>query len=529
VKLHLLIILAIALVLRVLLLASASVSFHSDEAIVALMARHFTQGATPPFFYGQAYMGSLDAWLVSLGFRVLGESVLTIRIVQSILYLCVVASTYGAAWALTRSRWVASVSALSLAIATPLLALYTTATLGGYNETLLFGNLLIMLGMAIVRPNTAPAQMNVNRLSLLMATFAFIMGVAWWTNGLILIYAVPMGLLVLAWLLRAPFSWRRKALLIGVLLACFLIGGGRWWLYALENDLAPIRFFIGGDSSVGAAISGLPFAERVLGLLLFGIPALIGLRFPWSGEFFLGPVGLIILLVYVLGLYRLDRTRDDDLRAAKWISFGMIGLFVVVYLATRFSSDPSGRYFLPLALPLGVALGVLTERLPTRRLGAVLVVGVLAYHGLGQIAAAGGDFGFTTQFVAETHLPNDDDAALIGFLEERGLTHGYTNYWINFRLAFLSGERLQYSAALPDKDSLDYSPAFERYAPYREASDIAERIAYINPLLPEVGRALEAWFAAEGITYTREQVGIYTVYYDFAPRIPRPPLPFIVD
>ena len=40
--------------------------FNADEAIVALMARHINQGNIPVFFYGQAYMGSLDAMLVSM-------------------------------------------------------------------------------------------------------------------------------------------------------------------------------------------------------------------------------------------------------------------------------------------------------------------------------------------------------------------------------------------------------------------------------------------------------------------------------
>ena len=81
----LIMILLIAAIGRLLLLASGAVSFHSDEAVVALMARHINQGARPVFFYGQAYMGSLDAWLVALGFRLFGESVLSVRIIQSVL------------------------------------------------------------------------------------------------------------------------------------------------------------------------------------------------------------------------------------------------------------------------------------------------------------------------------------------------------------------------------------------------------------------------------------------------------------
>ena len=58
------------------------VPFNSDEAVVALMARHILQGERPIFFYGQAYMGSADAYLVATGFWVFGEQVWVIRLIE---------------------------------------------------------------------------------------------------------------------------------------------------------------------------------------------------------------------------------------------------------------------------------------------------------------------------------------------------------------------------------------------------------------------------------------------------------------
>jgi len=51
-------------------------------------------------------------------------------------------------------------------------------------------------------------------------------------------------------------------------------------------------------------------------------------------------------------------------------------------------------------------------------------------------------------------------------------------------------------------------------------------VAYITALIPEIDAAMESWLAAEAITYQTQQIGIYRVYYDFAPRVPRPPVPF---
>src|SRR3972149_2161122 len=74
-------------------LGSGSVPFNADEAVVALMARHILQGERPVFFYGQAYMGSLDAYLVAGGFWLFGEKVWVLRGVQGALYLATLLST----------------------------------------------------------------------------------------------------------------------------------------------------------------------------------------------------------------------------------------------------------------------------------------------------------------------------------------------------------------------------------------------------------------------------------------------------
>ena len=80
----LLVIIIIAAGWKAILLSLNSFPFNSDEAIVALMARHILAGERPVFFYGQAYMGSLDAYLVAAGFAIFGQSVWVIRLVQSV-------------------------------------------------------------------------------------------------------------------------------------------------------------------------------------------------------------------------------------------------------------------------------------------------------------------------------------------------------------------------------------------------------------------------------------------------------------
>lgn len=529
----LLIVLGVALLGRVLLLASGAVSFHSDEAVVALMARHILQGERPVFFYGQAYMGSLDSWLVAVGFRLLGESVLTIRIVQAVLYLGVVASSYYAGWRLSGRALVAVVTALSLAVPPVLLAVYTTATLGGYNETLLFGCLLLALGYEVSHDN--------RRSWWRWLALGLIGGLAWWTNGLVVAFAAPVALLVFWRILRPlddprPLIQRVAPLLLT--LVGFLVGSAPWWQFNFEHNFAALAFYVGGTPEGGFAgnnVPSLPFDQRLLGIFFLGLPTLIGLRFPWEPSFFLPIVGALLVFIYGLALFRVARRTPaaDGAPALKpdaaALVMGMVGLFGLIFLVSKFSIDPTGRYFLPFAVPFGVALGVLltTIRLPARRLWQVgLLALVFGYYAVGQIAAASREPGLTTQFNLDSHIPNSHDEALIAFLDEHGLYAGYTTYWVAFRLAFLSDERMQYSSALPYKTTLSYTESDERFPPYKAAADADPNPAYITAKVFEVQQRLEAIFAERDLSYDRAEVGPYTIYYNFRPQAPRPPLPF---
>jgi hypothetical protein len=541
-------VLAVALVARLLLLASGAVSFHSDEAVIGLMARHILQGARPTFFYGQAYMGSLDAWAVALGFTLLGESVLAIRIVQSGLYLLVVALGWLFAWQISGNRILAGVAGLVLAVPTVNVALYSTASLGGYNETMLFGGLLLWLGYGVSQPHPLRISGNMERVGaqglaplqgtrtrLMWLLVGLIAGVGWWANGLIIMYALPVGLLLLYRTLRpagtaAPPGLARRLVPLAVALAGFVIGSAPWWVYDFTHDHAAIRTFLVSEQTAETGEIDTMYAppeQRALGLVVAGIPALVGMRFPWSADFFLLPVGVLILAVYSLALVRLRAANRLCPDAARLV-LGMIGLFMLVFVASTFGIDPTGRYFVPLALPLAVLVGSLVAdwwgRMSgwARALPLAVVVLVVGYQAAGQWAAANTAPGFTTQLNPVTHLPNDHDAELIAFLTGHGLTSGCTQYWVAFRLAFLSGETLQYSPVLPYKTTLRYNRADDRYPPYTEATTHAERIAYITTSLPQLDARLEGAFAAQGFTYQLAHVGGFTVYYDFAPGMPLP-------
>ncbi|MBZ0290851.1 MAG: glycosyltransferase family 39 protein, partial [Anaerolineae bacterium] len=375
----LILILAITLAARLIVLASGAVSFHADEAVVGLMARHILTGDRPTFFYGQAYMGSLDAWLVALGFRLLGDSALTIRIVQTVLYVLVVAAGYVLAWRLSARATVANIAGLVMAVPPVNTVLYTTATLGGYNETLLFGTLILLMAYEVTHDHPEARGR--------WALLGLCAGLGWWTNGLIAVYVLPAGLLILyglvrkkIWLLpglgekitdqgrhagrplqvspgyeREPENLgARQVVPLLIALVFFLVGSAPWWIFDFTHDHAALSTFLSSRQTGEFAGIGLPYVppgQRAIGLILIGLPALIGLRFPWSSEYFLLPVGLIVLLIYLVAICRLLRRNNPLKPDARGLVLGMLGLFCAVFVASTFGADPTGRYFLPLLLP----------------------------------------------------------------------------------------------------------------------------------------------------------------------------------
>ena len=506
-------VLLVAAALRLALLATDAFTFNSDEAIVALMARHIREGRELPiFFYGQAYMGSLDAILVSLGFALFGESVLTIRLVQSVLYLGVVASTFWLGWRLTRSAWAAAVAALLVAVPPTLMTLYTTATLGGYNETLLLGNLLLILGYAVTHGHEASRWR--------WALMGALAGLGWWTNGLIAAYLLPVGLLILRRFSLAQLP--RYALAF----CLFMLFSAPWWQYNFTHNNAALAIFFPSlktEQKLVAGYESVPLEQRVVGLLLFALPAVVGARFPWEAGFFGLPLSPLIPGIYVALLYHWLRRGAPRMNGrGRVLLLLTTGNLCLIFLISPFGADPTGRYFLPLIAPLAVLTAATFHQLrpmrPLLAIGAVILL--LAFNLLGNgVAAVRQPPGLTTQFDPISHIPHKHDQELMDFLYAHNLTRGYANYWVAFRLAFLSGERIILRAALPYKADLSYNPADDRYAPYREAVSRADNVGYVTANHPVLDEIIRQRMAERGVSFAEQQIGPYRVFYDLSERV----------
>jgi len=506
-------VLLLALCLRVILLAAEVFPLNADEAIVGLMARHILAGAWPTFFYGQAYLGSLDAAFVAAAFALLGETLLAIRIVQTLLFLGTILTTMALTREMGFSVLGCTLAGLLLAIPSVNVTLYTTVSLGGYGEALLLGNLILWATLRLIhRP--APVWA--------FAMWGVLAGFALWVFGLTLIYSAPCVVaLIFACLSRLSgreVFGRGAALLAGAMLGALPV-----LVWSAANGPGHLLRELMGSAIAGASPAELPsaVASHLVNFALFGPTVLVGVRPPWSVSPLgmpLAPIAVIVwLAVVALGLRRSSWPASG--RSGRTLLFASSLTLLAAFLLTPFGADPSGRYFLPLAIPLAIfgAGGILAARdLTGRSWPLALAALLLAFHLWTNFQAAVGEPGFTTQFDASTVFDRAHDKELVDFLLDQEATAGYSTYWVSYPLAFASQERLVYLPHLPYHSDFRYTARDDRYEPYRAVVAAEPRPSFITARQPWLDAVLRERLKARGVDFEEKTIGDYRVFYDLS-------------
>jgi hypothetical protein len=525
-----------AILIKIWLGGTGITPFNSDEAIVALMARHILQGEIPIFFYGQAYMGSLDAFLVATGFLIFGQHVWVVRCIQVILYLGTLLTTVWIGKKAFGSWQVGILAAWFLAIPSVNVTLYTTVSLGGYGEMLLLGNLILLSGFFI---SDALNQGDLKGMIWPALLFGLLTGLGIWAFGLTLVYAVPVGLYLGSKLLASIRErltdtsgrlerWKIPAGVFASALAGLIIGASPWWLYAVNHGFAQLLGELRGSAIAG--VEGLSWPGQVFqhlfNLFLLGTTVILGLRPPWEIRWLALPLIPFVLLFWIAVLVHVARriNRTENLSLPFLMLAGVIITLVLGFLLTPFGADPSGRYFLPLSVPLALFAAEMVDHLRDRwRKWAFGLVGfILLFNLLGTFQTAlKYPPGLTTQIDPVAQVDHRYDQVLIDFLNENGETRGYTNYWVSYPLAFHSNESLIFVSRLPYHQDFRYTERDDRYPPYDEMVDQAPRVAYITTNHPDLNSYLRRSFSDLGMSWEERQIGDFHIFYNLS-RLVRP-------
>lgn len=238
---------------------------NSDEATMGLAALHIAQGRQfPVWFYGQEYMGPLEAYLAAPVFALAGPSVLGLRLPTLALYALFVLLAWRLTLRLTGDRWFALLVVALLALGSDRIVKNQLIAGGGYPEMNPAGMALALLAydLAAGRPGRRLPR---------WAAWGFLAGLMAWVDPLVLPYVAATGAVLLGFR-RRELRGRAGALLglAAVLGAAPLLGHS---LLTGRNPLAAVLTAGGAEQSAG-------WADRLYGALVLGPPLGMGFCSP---------------------------------------------------------------------------------------------------------------------------------------------------------------------------------------------------------------------------------------------------------
>jgi uncharacterized membrane protein len=422
----------------------------SDEAIAGLMAQQALHGHFSAFYWGQSY-GGVEPYLIAFQYRVFGFTPSLLGGVATVLTVGSGLVTWRIARRLVSDGALAALAG-AIAWAIPESAMSSSTYEWGFRGVaLLCGLLLVLLSLRVADGH--------RRLRDFVAV-GLAAGVGWWSSPEIAYFVLPaVVLLVQAFRadIAAPKGLRwLRFLLIGLAAACI---GALPWLWANLRS---------GFSSFNqtAYVHEPGFTERLRLFFHYSVGMLFSLRAAVSGDWLLWrplSVAFLIVVVGTLAVAVVLCVRRGGRSLA--IALGVVAfpLLVAYSPASWFWQD--GRYVgyvVPLyVLVLALGCADLARRLrpgrPERDRGtrtlARLLAGGLAIVLVGLTVANFVVFGSPHQsFFASWGDPNRPTQDSVVKLESAGVRDGYADYWVAYRLDFLSSGRLQLTVVGTDSD-----------------------------------------------------------------------------
>jgi hypothetical protein len=476
----LLLITALTVAARLPFLIRGDQFFDSDEAVEGLMARHVGSGELPAFMWGQSYKGVPEVYVAAAAFTLAGASVVVLKATTLLFFTAFVACYFVLIDELL-SRRVAWLASLFLIGCPPVLVYWSLSGSAEIAITLLTGTVLML----------ASARWKRTRALGALAVACGAVGFGLWVQQFIVYYLVALAA-VEGWAGPRSRRWKVLRLFLGLSVIYGLLGaiafftagfdlpagigvhhpqklwrfagvflaiwaGGRWLetLTNRERIVAAAGFAIGYGPALAfrlkTAGGGLPPMSRmdihslpgVLGLTMRGMmPMLSGFAGPSSASL---PVPKILMMLMAAAIV-LSYAAPDHARATRIFHLLLISTPLIVLASGSYSDVQRYRYVMPIfaALPAIYATGVEAAWNWHRPAGMALAGAMLATFALQQMAWS------------RTLEPDRESRAVLACMDHQGVDRAYADYWLSYKLTFLSGERI----IVAPSDGLDRYPAY---------------------------------------------------------------------
>lgn len=460
-------------------------AFIAAEGVVGLMAQHILAGERPVFYYGQYYMGSMEAYVAAAMFQLFGASMVTLRAVPMLFALAWIPLAGLLAGRLFGRR-AGYLAAAMAALPSPFVFLWGFEARGGHAEhvTLTLAALLVIV---LLLEQVSRAR---------VVALGFLVGFSLWVNQLAAAY-VPLY----AW---AVWSWLRLRRVDVAMLAIVALIGASPLLYGnVAEPLCTARAVFAkarasytfGSRHTRADDDSSPsekqFYRSVPLLEVLGAqPKRDG---KWSVAGTLNAIALLMGAAASIWPWRRQRPTTEAMRGA-WLLAAVVGITVIVGIG-GFSGQPVGRYQLLLYPVLGVLAAGGFDGL-TPRLAVPLVAFIIITQAVGIVRPPPRDDRTPTRQVIEA-------------LRGQGLHYGY-------------GADNMYDLVFESSEDIVIEPLeWSRYAPYQRAVATADRIFYLYRDDQETKvsyRVFRDFIERSNVAHRQLDIGKYHVLYDFTPR-----------
>lgn len=490
---------------------------NSDEATFGLAALHIGQGRERPvFLYGQHYMGMLESYLAAPLLAVAGPSWPVLRLPMLALY----------------ALFLYLIHRLTRRLCTPWFATFVVGLLALGGERVVRDQITVVGGRPEVKPavllmlliTVGLAAGTVRRRRLAVAMFGLLVGLAAWSDWLILPYLAVAGL-ALVWAVRRELlGWSGLLLVVGAVvgMAPMIIDNLR--AGPGEDSLSVFR-----EVSTRAGPAP-PWSDRIRGGLLEGVPLAHGLcpvdgcgRWQqWFGVLY--PVLLVVGAVLAVLAYRRAAAAPRGERVGPVVQLALVAgaaLTLLSYVRSPLAATSpldNARYLSVLQLSLPAVLWPLWVAAVACWRGTVGALGRLTGALSTAVLAA---LTATTVVITVLFAATDTGASrteergareLAAALRADGPHEVYGDYWTCNRLIFNTDETVVCGVL-----DGDLSPGQNRYRPYWRQVGRAERPGYVVEVDSPMDRRLRRLLADRADTALVREVGGYRVYHPDTP------------
>jgi len=540
-----------ALAVRIWMVVHTQGIIEGDEALLGIQAEQIVHGAHPIYFFGQPYMGTLEAHLVALIFLVTGPSTWALRAEPILLSILLMWLTWKLANALADlarlpdyARLWFVMLAMAMAAAPPLYDLVVELrTYGGYIETFV---LMLWLVLAALRLTQRWREASTREIVLRWMGIGFLIGLGLWVYPLIIVAILAATLWIAGYLVReivqiyqhqetqqTLIGLGKKLLLVFTAIPTALIGFAPGLYWGAQNNWANITYLVSNSTgSSGSRLRTIAQVTKWYGIC--SVPRVVGGALPPGNggpaahhlvtpELIFGGCCLLITVV-AFGVSLIWRQRLlIQMRRLVALPLLFAGCSAVIFCTSSISTsilsfrcgntDIVGRYTTPLLLVLPfllaaaltlIAMAVVERKrdIATQnhwpnalRLGLLMVV-------LFSFCVEGYSYwrsspNYTMQTSGCVVAPAND-APIIAYMQQQHIRYAWGSIWVGHPIIFATGG----SIVVIDPRIITDPLSTNRFPAYTSAVFHADRpsillLAAQNDMHPD----LLTKFDQEGITY----------------------------